>query len=113
MGQFLRFALLIILVFIGFGTGVCGLFAIGSMAVDTMSRSSGMDQYAPLIFGLGAVCIAVAVGCFFGVRALARSLRTHGGAVTPASGPPPSAQPPAPPPAPPAAPPPAAPPPQA
>jgi amino acid transporter len=70
MGQFLRFALLIILVFIGFGTGVCGLFAIGSMAVDTMSRSSGMDQYAPLIFGLGAICIAVAVGCFFGVRAL-------------------------------------------
>jgi|SRR6185369_11156849 hypothetical protein len=111
MGQFLRFALLIILVFIGFGTGVCGLFAVGSVAVDTMSRSSGMDQYGPLILGLGVVCVAVAVGCFFGVRALARSLRTHGGAVTPASGPP--AQPPAPPPAPPAASPPAAPPPQA
>jgi len=94
MGQFLRFALLIILVFIGFGTGVCGLFAIGSMTVDTMSRSSGMDQYAPLIFGLGAVCIAVAVGCFFGVRALARGLRAHSSASTVPPAPPPAAPPP-------------------
>ena len=98
MGQFLRFALLIILVFIGFGTGICGLFAIGSIVADTMSRSSGMDQFAPLIIGLGVVCIVVAVGCFFGVRALARGLRTH---ATPAASVPP-------PPPPPAAPPPAA-----
>jgi len=94
MGQFLRFALLIILVFIGFGTGVCGLFAIGSMAVDTMSRSSGMDQYAPLIFGLGAICIGVAVACFFGVRALARGLRTHSSAPAVPPAPPPAAPPP-------------------
>ena len=91
MGQFLRFALLIILVFIGFGTGICGLFAIGSMAIDTMSRSSGMDQYAPLIFGLGAVCIVVAVACFFGVRALARGLRTHTTTPPPSPPPPPAA----------------------
>jgi hypothetical protein len=91
MGQFLRFALLIILVFIGFGTGICGLFAIGSMAIDTMQRSSGMDQYAPLIFGLGAVCIAIAVGCFFGVRALARSLRTPAEPPPPPPGAPPAA----------------------
>jgi hypothetical protein len=88
MGQFLRFALLIILVFIGFGTGICGLFAIGSMAIDTMQRSSGMDQYAPLIFGLGAVCIAIAVGCFFGVRALARGLRSHATPAVPPPSPP-------------------------
>jgi len=95
MGQFLRFALLIILVFIGFGTGICGLFAIGSMAVDTMSRSSGMDQYAPLIFALGAVCIAVAVGCFFAVRALARGLRAHAASPAAVPPPPPPAVPPA------------------
>ena len=89
MGQFLRFALLIILVFIGFGTGICGLFAVGSMAIDTLQRSSGMDPYAPLIFGLGALCIVIAAGCFFGVRALARNLRAHTAPVPPVPPPPP------------------------
>jgi hypothetical protein len=83
MGQFLRFALLIILVLVGFGTGICGLFAVGATVVDTMSRSSGTDQFAGLIVALGLACIAVAVGCFFAVRALARGLRAH---ATPAPG---------------------------
>lgn len=96
--QFLRFATLIILVALGFGTGICGLFAIGGMAIDTMQRSSGMDPWAPAAFVIGGVCILVAIACFFGVRALARSLRTH---ATPAIAPP--AVPPAPPGPPPAA----------
>ena len=61
MGQFLRFALLIILALIGFGTGICGLFAVGATVVDTMSRSSGSDQFAGLILVLGGACILVAV----------------------------------------------------
>lgn len=91
MGQFLRFASLIILVLIGFGTGICGLFAIGATLFDTLSHSGGTDQYAGLAITIGVVCIAVAVGCFFAVRALARSLRAH---TTPGEPPPPPAAPP-------------------
>ena len=95
MGQFLRFALLIILALIGFGTGICGLFAVGATVVDTMSRSSGSDQFAGLILVLGGACILVAVGCFFGVRALARG----GSPLVPAASPPPPPPTPPPPPA--------------
>lgn len=101
MGQFLRFAVLIILALIGFGTGICGLWAVGAVLVETMSRSSGSDQFAGVIVVIGLICIAVAVGCFFAVRALARGLRTHATPPSPPAPPPPPAAPP--PPTPPAA----------
>jgi hypothetical protein len=94
MGQFLRFALLIILVFIGFGTGICGLFALGGTLFEALSSSGRTDQYAGLIVGVGVICVVVAVGCFFGVRALARSLRAHSTSAPPPAPPPPPAAPP-------------------
>ena len=90
MGQFLRFSLLIILVFIGFGTGICGLWAVVGSVIDM--SSSRPDQYAGVFALLGALCILIAVGCFFAVRALARSLRAHTTPVPPPPpGPPPAA----------------------
>ena len=92
MGQFLRFALLIILVFIGFGTGICGLWALVGGAIDL--SSSRPDQYSGVFVVAGLIFVVIAVGCFFGVRALARGLRAQ---ATPAGTPP--ASPPSPPPA--------------
>ena len=97
MGQFLRFALLIILVFIGFGTGICGLWAVVGSVIDL--SSSRPDQFAGAFAVVGLICIVVAVACFFGVRALARSLRTHGAATPSVPPPPPPAAPPPTPPA--------------
>ena len=91
MGQFLRFALLIILVFIGFGTGICGAWAVVGSVIDL--SSSRPDQFAGAIAVVGLVCILIAIGCFFGVRALARSLRAHTAPMPPP--PPPPAAPPA------------------
>ena len=84
MGQFLRFALLIILVFIGFGTGICGLWAVVGSVIDL--SSSRPDQYATVFAVVGVIFVAIAVACFFGVRALARGLRAH---AAPAAPPPP------------------------
>ena len=36
MGNFLRFAALILLVLIGFGSGICGLYGLGAVAVDSL-----------------------------------------------------------------------------
>ena len=86
MGQFLRFAALILLVLIGFGSGICGLF--GLMTVPGIFRLGGINVglvlglgvveglfNAAVFLGLSAVGCMIAVWCFFGVRALARSLR--------------------------------------
>ena len=69
MGQFLRFALLIVLVFVGFGSGICGAYGFVVLAFDHPTNMGGVIVAAALLSFL------VAVGCFFAVRALARGLR--------------------------------------
>jgi len=63
---FLRFAGIILLVLIGFGTGICGLFGMA------MTIAGGADDFTVPAFILSAIAILVSVGCFFGIRALIR-----------------------------------------
>lgn len=74
MGQFLRIAALVLLVLVGFGTGICGLFGLGATFAELFGALPSASDRA-LILGLSVLCIAVAVGCFFGIRALARRMR--------------------------------------
>jgi len=37
VGNFLRFAALILLVLIGFGGGICGVFGLGAVAVEQLT----------------------------------------------------------------------------
>jgi hypothetical protein len=66
---FLRFAGIVLLVLIGFGTGVCGLFGMA------MTVTGGADNFTVPALTLSLVAILVSVGCFFGVRALIRRWR--------------------------------------
>lgn len=75
MGQFLRFAALILLVLIGFGSGICGLFGLAMMVPDVFGPRPVAASDVGLVVVLSAVGGLIAVGCFFGARALARSLR--------------------------------------
>lgn len=75
MGRFLRIVLLIILAAIGFGTGICGLFGLGVTTFDTLKGSA--DSFAGIAAALSAVALLIAVGCWFGIRALMRSLRAR------------------------------------
>ena len=75
MGQFLRFAALILLVLIGFGSGICGLFGLAMTVPDMFGPRAGSAGDVGLVLVLSAVGGLIAVGCFFGARALARSLR--------------------------------------
>lgn len=75
MGQFLRFAALILLVLIGFGSGICGLFGLAMTVPDMFGPRPVSASYVGLVLVLSAVGGLIAVGCFFGARALARSLR--------------------------------------
>jgi hypothetical protein len=79
VGQFLRFAALIILVFIGFGSGICGLFGLGVSAFDAMQGGgrSGGENFTGVVVLFSVVGVVVAIACFFAVRALSRSLRRH------------------------------------
>lgn len=88
MGQFLRFATLIILALTGFGSGVCGLLGVAYSLFD--GGGSGGESFTLLVLAISAFGLLVAIGCFFAVRALARSLRAH---TTPSAppAPPPSA----------------------
>lgn len=111
MAQFLRFATLIILALIGFGSGICGLFGLGASLIDSMQHGSGgPENFTGVVVAFSVVGVVVAIGCFFAVRALARSLSAHATPASspPASSPPPSSPPPSPPPSgpPPSAPPP-------
>ena len=46
MGNFLRFAALVLLLLIGFGSGICGLFGLGAVAVDSMNgRRGGPEDF--------------------------------------------------------------------
>ena len=77
MGQFLRFAAIIVLVLIGFGSGICGLFGLAMTVPEVFGpRHGGSD--VGLVLVLSAVGGLIAAGCFFGVRTLARSLRRSG-----------------------------------
>lgn len=75
MGQFLRFAALILLVLIGFGSGICGLFGLAMTVPDMFGPRPVSASDVGLVLVLSAVGGLIAVGCFFGARALARSLR--------------------------------------
>jgi hypothetical protein len=88
MAQFLRFAALIILTLIGFGTGICGLLGIGFTVFDSLSPRGGRDDMAGVAIVISVVSIVVAIGCFFAIRALARSLRAHTTPITPPAPPP-------------------------
>jgi len=75
MGQFLRFAALILLVLIGFGSGICGLFGLATTVPDMFGPRPVTASDVGLVLVLSAVGGLIAVGCFFGARELARSLR--------------------------------------
>ena len=75
MGQFLRFAAMILLVLIGFGSGICGLFGLAMTVPDMFGPRPVSASDVGLVLVLSAVGGLIAVGCFFGARALARSLR--------------------------------------
>jgi len=66
---FLRFAGIVLLVVIGFGTGICGLFGMA------MTIAGGADDFTVPAFILSTIAILVSVGCFFGIRALTRRWR--------------------------------------
>ena len=96
MGNFLRFAALILLVGIGFGSGICGLFGLGAVAVDSMGgHSGGPEDFVSVAVVLSLIGLAVAALCVWGIRALSRSLSRRSQAQ--------AAIPPAPPPSPPPA----------
>jgi hypothetical protein len=67
--SFLRFAGIVLLVVIGFGTGICGLFGMA------MTIAGGADDFTVPAFILSTIAILVSVGCFFGIRALTRRWR--------------------------------------
>lgn len=75
MGRFLRFAALILLVLIGFGSGICGLFGLAMTVPDMFGPRPVGASDVGLVLVLSAVGGLIAVGCFFGARALARGLR--------------------------------------
>ena len=72
MGQFLRFTAIVLLVLLGFGTGICGLFGLG-LTVFEVSGWQHSDK--GLILVISAVCLMVATGCFFAIRALVRKVQ--------------------------------------
>lgn len=66
MRQFLRFALIFVLIIIGFGGGVCGVFGL-AMSV-TAGNGTG------LVLVLSAVGLLVALGCGLLARRLIRRM---------------------------------------
>jgi ABC-type proline/glycine betaine transport system permease subunit len=80
MGRFLRIVLLIILAVLGSGTGICGLLGLG---FTTFSVANGQKEFVGVALVLSVICVSVAVGCFFGIRALNRRLRKPTAPTTP------------------------------
>ena len=70
---FLRYVGIVLLVLIGFGSGICGLFGL-AVTLD-VAGEGWQHADRPMIFILSVLCILVAVGCVFGIRALSRRLR--------------------------------------
>ena len=77
MGNFLRFAALILLVLIGFGGGICGVFGLGAVAVEQLSgeRITGAMDFTGVALALSCIGLVVAALCIWGIRVLARSLK--------------------------------------
>jgi hypothetical protein len=97
MGNFLRFAALILLLLIGFGSGICGLFGLGAVAVDQISGHSGSTMdFSGVALVLSIIGLIVAALCIWGIRVLARGLKrtaqadAESGSATPPSEPPPA-----------------------
>ena len=91
MGNFLRFAALILLLLIGFGSGICGLFGLGAIAVDQISgRSSTTMDLSGMVLVLSLIGVGIAALCIWGIRVLARGLRraTQAEAKSPSTPPP-------------------------
>jgi len=97
MGNFLRFAALILLLLIGFGSGICGLFGLGAVAVEQINgRSSSTMDLSGAMLVLSTIGVIVAALCIWGIRVLARGLkRAAQGDAASASAPPPQPPPPA------------------
>jgi len=97
MGNFLRFAALILLLLIGFGSGICGLFGLGAVAVDQITGHSGSTMdFSGVALVLSIIGVIVAALCIWGIRVLARALkRTAQAEAASAPTPPPPSQPPA------------------
>ena len=72
MRQFFRIAAIVLLVLIGFGTGICGLFGLG---VTLFEVSGWQHADKVLIIVISTVSLLVATGAFFAVRALVRRVR--------------------------------------
>ena len=77
MGNFLRFAALIVLVLIGFGGGICGVFGLGAVAVEQLSgeRLTGAMDFTGMALVLSLIGLVIAALCIWGIRVLARGLR--------------------------------------
>ena len=88
MGQFLRFAALIVLLLIGFGSGICGLLGLGYSAFEALQGRGGPQDFTGLVVGFSVVGVAIAIACWFGIRALAHRLRAPSAAPTPPGLPP-------------------------
>ena len=80
MDQFLRFALLIILLVVGFGTGICGVLGLGYSANEAFGTRGSADNFTGLVVAFSLVGAAIALGCWFGIRALMRRIREHAAA---------------------------------
>jgi len=99
VANFLRFSALILLLLIGFGGGICGLFGLGAVAVDQMGGQRGTMDLTGVALVMSLIGIVIAALCFWGVRVLARALKrtaqAEAAAKAATSAPPPSPPPPA------------------
>jgi hypothetical protein len=73
MRKFFRIIGLILLILIGFGTGICGLFGLG-VTFTEMGGPGWRNADAVMIVSLSVVLLLIAVACFFAIRALIRKL---------------------------------------
>jgi len=100
VGNFLRFAALILLVLIGFGGGICGVFGLGAVAVEQLTgqRSTGAMDFTGVALALSCIGIVIAALCIWGIRVLARGLKRSALAQAASAATPQPPQPPPPPP---------------
>jgi hypothetical protein len=70
MRQFLRLLAIILLLFVGFGTGIGGLAGIGSV----LASSNGFNG---IVIALSLLGLTLSAACIRGIRALARRLHAQ------------------------------------
>jgi hypothetical protein len=71
--RFLRFVGIVLLVLIGFGSGICGM--VGFAVTLDVAGEGWRHADKVSIFLLSILCILVTVGCVFGIRSLLRRMR--------------------------------------